>query len=228
MKNQIPNRLTELANLHNTDKGYYNGIGHNFAEIYDNCLSSYREVYMNILEIGVWDGGSLRMWADYFPNANIHGVDLEDKTQYNSDRIKCSIVDQSSVESLEAFTSMHAEGYYDLIIDDGSHHMRDQQITLAYLLPLLKSGGIYILEDVQTSECENNTILYGRPIIIESDKRNTTLAFLEKKPYSSVYLSDKENEYIQSVIDSIDIYRIPHNNGGPWGPNSITSIIIKK
>ncbi len=220
--------LTQLANLYKTDKGYDNGSGHNFAEVYDQYLNPFRETYLNILEIGIWDGGSLNMWADYFPNAKIHGLDIEDKSFYNTDRIKCSIVDQSSTDSLQSFAAAHSEGYYDLIIDDGSHHMRDQQITLAYLLPLLKSGGTYILEDLHTSVCESGTMLYGRPIVIEPDKSNTTLAFLQKKPYSSVYLSNEQNQRLQSAISSCTIHKIPHNNQGPWGLESITSIITKK
>jgi hypothetical protein len=220
--------LTELANLHKTDKGRNSdGSGHGFADVYDAHLSKYRNSYTNILEIGIWNGESLRMWSDYFPNAQILGLDIEDKSQYRADRIQCDIIDQSNCESLDAFVTKTNSMQYDLIVDDGSHHMRDQQITLAYLFPLLKSGGMYILEDLHTSVCANGTILYNRPIEILSDRSNTTLTYLEGGPHTSIYLDSNQNKYLQTWIDSVKIFRIPNNNG-VWGQHSITSIIIKK
>jgi cellulose synthase/poly-beta-1,6-N-acetylglucosamine synthase-like glycosyltransferase len=84
--------------------------------------------------------------------------------------------------------------YEVIIIDDGSHHMDDQQISLYYLTKVLKSGGIYVLEDIHTSLGQNNTPLYGKTLQIMPNRVNTTLSYLKNKPLESLYLTDAENQ----------------------------------
>ncbi len=219
--------LTILANKYRSDKGSVEGSCHEFTEIYDDYLFEQRESVKNILEIGVNDGSSLKMWYEYFPNAAIYGLDIDNKTQYNDDRISCGILDQSKEEQLKAFTeTFNVE--FDFIIDDGSHHMRDQQITLGYLFKLLKPGGIYVVEDLHTSLCDNGTNVYGRSVEIYPDRSNTTLKFLQTKPYRSVYLDGKLNEYLQSSIKEVILFsrdnvKVPND----YKQTSITSIIKK-
>jgi hypothetical protein len=87
--------LTELANKYKSDKGTEEGGCHAFSEIYDEYLIDQRDLVTNVLEIGIWDGSSLNMWHDYFPNAKIIGLDIEDKKQYENERITCDLIDQS-------------------------------------------------------------------------------------------------------------------------------------
>ena len=65
--------LDELALKYGTDKG---SQYHNYCNKYDKILFPLREKFTNILEIGVANGSSVRMWEEYFPNATIHGVDF--------------------------------------------------------------------------------------------------------------------------------------------------------
>jgi SAM-dependent methyltransferase len=220
--------LTKLANKYKSDKGTEEGSCHAFSEIYDTYLFDIKDDVRNVLEIGIWDGSSLNMWYDYFPNATIVGLDIEDKRQYENDRIFCKIIDQSSTESLEAFVT-DCDTLFDFIIDDGSHHMRDQQITFSYFFKLLKPGGIYVIEDLHTSLCKNGTMLYNRPIEIYHNNDNTTLEFLTRKPLRSIFINEDENVFLQENIREISIHNRPNELvTETWGNASITSVIIKK
>jgi SAM-dependent methyltransferase len=220
--------LTELANKYKSDKGTKEGGCHAFSEIYDDYLINQRDIATNVLEIGIWDGSSLNMWYDYFPNAKIIGLDIEDKKQYENERITCKLIDQSSEDALSDFV-LNCDVLFDFIIDDGSHHMRDQQITFAHFFNLLKPGGIYVIEDLHTSLCKSGTILYNRPIEIYHNNDNTTLEYLIRKPLKSVFISEAYNNILQQNVKDIFVHRRPNQLvTDTWGNESITSVIIKK
>lgn len=148
--------MDDLAIKHKSDKS---SRFHNYAVKYDKILSQYRESFTSIMEIGVAQGQSTKMWADYFPNATIYGADI-DKTsvvcESYSSRIKFHLLDQRIEAQLK---NMEQFGPYDLIIDDGNHFWMEQILTFKTLFPYVKSGGIYIVEDTTTSywnEYKNN------------------------------------------------------------------------
>ncbi len=138
--------LDDLAIRHKADKS---SLYHNFAVKYDRLLSGFRETFTSVLEIGVAQGQSLRMWADYFPNAAIHGADISVASRTcESNRIKFHLTDQGNeaqLKNLEQFSP------FDLIVDDGNHFWREQILSFKTLFPFLKKGGIYIVEDSCTS-----------------------------------------------------------------------------
>ena len=220
----IIGELTILANKYGSDKGTVYGDKHNFTEIYEKYFKPFKNKTINILEIGVNDGSSLNMWYEYFPNAKIYGLDIDDKSIYSNDRVECGIIDQSKKEHLEEYVK-NTDLSFDIIIDDGSHHMSDQQLTFGFLFPLLKSDGIYIIEDLHTSLCNPNDTLYGRTFENNIDKTNTTLYYLQNKPYNSSFLTQEQNEYIQNNLQSVKIY--DEENDHVW-ERSITSVITKK
>ena len=215
--------LTILANRYGSDKGTEHGDKHNFTETYEKYFRRFKDKKINILEIGVNNGSSLKMWYDYFPNATIYGADINDKSEFTNERVKCVVLNQSKKEDLKEFAK-NINITFDIIIDDGSHHISDQQLTFGCLFPLLKDDGIYVIEDLHTSLCEPNKMLYGRPMENNLDKSNTTLHYLQNKPYSSEYLTQDENKYIQDNIKSVKIYE--KENDHEW-KKSITSFIMK-
>ncbi|WP_396189372.1 class I SAM-dependent methyltransferase, partial [Flavobacterium sp.] len=195
MKN---NTLNSLFNQYQSDKG--DGImpKHNYAEFYERYLIDKREEQLLILEIGVCGGKSLSTWYEYFPNAIIIGLDIEDKSKFNNDRIFTFKLDQSSPLELKSFVDeCRKKGYeFDIILDDGSHHMRDQQITLSYLFPLLKPSGLYFIEDLHTSLADDKYPLYGKLLDIHMNRSNTTLFYLMES-LNSIYLTKEENQYLR-------------------------------
>lgn len=141
--------LDDFAIAHKSDKS---SRFHNYAVKYDKILSPYREAFTSILEIGVAQGQSIRMWTDYFTKAIIHGADIskpsESCVDYSADRIKFHLLDQRDRAQLK---NMEQYSPFDLIIDDGNHFWMEQILTFETLFPYLRSGGIYIVEDTTTS-----------------------------------------------------------------------------
>tara|TARA_R110000822_G_scaffold39233_4_gene107952 strand:+ start:2007 stop:2678 length:672 start_codon:yes stop_codon:yes gene_type:complete len=222
--------LNELFNKYGSDKGDIHGPQHKYAKFYESFLSHKRENIELILEIGICGGKSLKTWSDYFPNSNIIGLDIDDKSIYNNERVFTFKLDQSDEDQLKHFVSecVRREYKFDMILDDGSHHMLDQQITLGHLFPLLKSGGIYILEDLHTSLADSGFGLYGKHLDIQESRKNTTLYYLMES-LNSIYLTEEKNQYLQQNIDTIDV----HNQFNPYQEpqfkhRSITSTITKK
>jgi len=221
------NKLTLLANKYGSDKGTEHGSKHGFTEVYDQYFLELKERELNVLEIGVNDGASLKMWYEYFPKASILGLDIDDKSKFNNDRVVCKKLDQSNKQQLNNFSDF-SNIKFDLIIDDGSHHISDQQITFGSLFKILNPRGIYIIEDLHTSLCDPHTDVYGRPMENSETKHNTTLTFLKTRPLESIFLTPLENEFLNKNVASIQIYE-KFNQSVPddYKNMSITSIIKK-
>lgn len=126
-----------------TDKN----TAHCYGPFYEILLKPLRLTATDVLEIGIRGGGSLCAWADYFENARITGVDIQDwgavlgKDRPN--RIAMHFVD-ATVEAGAA----QVGGTYDFIIDDGSHRVEDQIAALRVWGPRIKPGGMFIIEDI--------------------------------------------------------------------------------
>lgn len=148
--------LEALFNKYGTDKGR-NG----YASVYTKVLAPHRTTITRVLEIGIGTmipdahssmvnyaaahykpGGSLRAWRDYFPNANITGLDVQPDTQFTDDRIGTLLGDSTDPAVAQQFP----DEFFDLIIDDGDHARQLQ--TLIAMWPKLRIGGIYAIEDV--------------------------------------------------------------------------------
>jgi hypothetical protein len=144
--------LVFLAGLFGTDKWGR----HWYAQHYQRHLAPLRERALAVLEIGVGGyqdphagGESLRMWKAYFPQARIYGLDLFDKSALQEDRIR---IFQGSQDDPAVVARVVAEtGPLDVVIDDGSHHVAHVLRTFELLFPHVREGGIYAVEDLQTS-----------------------------------------------------------------------------
>lgn len=128
-----------------TDKGWY----HQYTLIYDEVFAKLREEKIKILEIGVRSGGSMRLWAESFPEAMVYGIDIAEYCkQSETERIKIFIGDCKDEVLIE---EVGKYGPFDIIIDDGSHFMNDQKTAFSLFWPLLRPKGIYVIEDLYTS-----------------------------------------------------------------------------
>lgn len=136
--------LTEIGLQHNTDKATY----HHFTQIYEPYFNKIRDKQLNILEIGIFNGGSLRMLKEYFFTSKIYGIDFDASRCFTEERIQTKHGDQTDIAFL---ASVFPGIEFDVIIDDGGHTMQQQQVSLEALLPRLKTGGIYVIEDLHTS-----------------------------------------------------------------------------
>ena len=206
--------LHELGIQHHTDKAVY----HLFTVIYDLWLSKIRDEQIRLLEIGVLLGGSLRMWEEYFPNADIHGADIDDRREHATSRISIHQTDQTKLDQLQLLPKdCH------VIIDDGGHTMLQQQLTLTTLFDShLLPGGTYILEDLHTSEVE----YYPKYRAHGSNPNNNTVKLLEDLQRGTLsenneyYISGADFCRLRDQIASIEIVRVK--------ADSTTSRIVKK
>lgn len=213
--------LTEIANKYGTDKGTIVQPAHGFSEIYDTILNNNRENVLKVLEIGVDKGLSLRMWRDYFPNAQIHGVDVLRHHLFTEDRIKTHYGNQSNINDLTNLIN-EIGGDFDLIIDDGGHHTLHQQISLGFLFKYLKSNGVYIVEDLHTSFYPDWMGNWGLTIDYEDSAYNVLKRYEDGNDLRTKHIPETELEYLKSNIKSLKVYDINDDK------EHITSIIIKK
>lgn len=159
---------TELCNLfekYKADK--CPAILHTYSPVYFELLKDIQISARNVLEIGIGTipimtnvgikdylpGASIRGWRDFFPNATIYGVDIEKSVMLKGDRIITSVVDQSSVDSIRNFIN-DVNVKFDFIIDDGSHLIDHQIISIYELANQLTDDGIYIIEDIHQKYLE--------------------------------------------------------------------------
>ena len=148
----VHNNLTKLAIIFRTDKWG----SHYYTPHYQQHFKKFKNKRNNILEIGVggYDnpnsgGHSLRMWKQYFRKSNIVSFDIYDKLSLQEKRIKIYKGSQIDASFLELVCNK--SGPFDIIIDDGSHINCHVIKTFEILFPKLKKGGIYVIEDTQTS-----------------------------------------------------------------------------
>jgi demethylmacrocin O-methyltransferase len=150
------NDLNKLATIHKTDKWNL----HWYTQHYQHHFNHLKNEKINLLEIGVGGdedpmkgGNSVRMWKSFFSRANIFAIDLHDKSRHEESRIKIFRGDQSDTVFLNSVAD-HIKDI-DIIIDDGSHINEHVIISFKTLFPRLKKGGIYVIEDTQTSYWDN-------------------------------------------------------------------------
>lgn len=122
-----------------------------YFEIYERHFSRYRGTAVNMMEIGVYQGGSLQMWKDYFgPKARIFGVDVNPACkEFEEDQIEILIGDQEDRNFLRSI--VRAVPRLDILLDDGGHTMRQQINTFEELFPHIDPTGVYLCEDMHTS-----------------------------------------------------------------------------
>lgn len=124
---------------------------HHYLEVYERHLARFRGQAVNVLEIGIFHGGSLQIWKSYFgERAIVHGIDIDPScARVAEERIVPHIGDQADVEFLKRV--VREMGRVDVVIDDGGHHSPLQIATFEALYPLVDPNGVYVCEDTRAS-----------------------------------------------------------------------------
>ncbi len=232
--------LTCIGKKYGTDK-----VEHGFTAVYDQLLHKHKYNSFNFLEIGVFYGSSIKMWNEYFPNASIYAADnykglngnnihfpdperfireVNDNKELYS-RVNIINLDQSNETDLMNF-AQHCKNNnikFKIILDDGSHLMRDQQLTFYHLFDLIEDGGLFIMEDTHSSDQPRYDNMPGYDVL--PDKSNSTKLVFENinngKVFSSIYVNDTSKCFeLSTKIDRIQHFEI--------SPGSQTTCIFKK
>lgn len=119
-----------------------------YFEIYHRHFKKFVGREVHVLEVGIYGGGSLAMWREYFgEGCRVYGVDIEEACMaYKNERTEVFIGDQAD-RSFWAEVRMAAPRI-DILIDDGGHTPEQQRVTLEEMLPHIRPGGVYLCEDV--------------------------------------------------------------------------------
>jgi hypothetical protein len=160
--------LTEIADHYGTDKG---SLKHNYAAVYERVLGSLVGRECSLLEIGVACGASLKMWSHWLPRAKVTGVDIRPECE-----ALCGGWPNISIVNADA-TREVIGGPYDVIIDDGSHVPSHIVDTFRLYWPLLKSGGVYCIEDTRCTY--NKKYLERFPDVDPSGERAAFMSLID-------------------------------------------------
>ena len=146
--------LSEIVNNQLTDKN----TTHSYLDLYERLLNSKKTSASNVLEIGIYKGGSIKLWHDYFKNANVYGLDIANVNQIppflkNNSRIKiCPSTDAYNTNTINILKSVK----FDMVLDDGPHTLNSMIVFVSEYSQMLANDGILILEDVQSIDWINH------------------------------------------------------------------------
>ena len=180
----------------------------NYFHIYDTLFSKYRNKKITFVEIGVFSGGSLFMWRNFFgKKAKIIGIELNPEAKkFEKYNFKIEIGNQSSDEFWKFFFSKY--GKVDIVLDDGGHTNYQQIITANNCIPKIKNNGMLVVEDVHTSYMRKkwynpskySFINYSKKLV---DDINSRFPGLQEYNYSL-------KKYIYSIqhFESITVFNI--------------------
>jgi hypothetical protein len=185
--------LVNLFDKYKCDKG---SLKHRYDRVYEPALKHLQNKKFNLLEIGIFKGPSLEAWVEYFPYANLFGIDIFTRIKPNEIQIlnhprvswcRCDSIKGPNDE----FKSMTESGF-DVIIDDGKHTYDAQLATFKNFIPFLNKDGVYFIEDVW-------------PFHLMSEKEKQHKWILQHQNE----FSDKQYE---QLIETINQYRVNYHD----------------
>ena len=169
-------RLCELGKKYDTDKSSQRSNVtnirhcHPYTLFYDSLFKNKCTDVLNIAEIGILEGSSLRMWQDYFPSSNLYGFEYSDsyiknfKEKYNNERVTLAKIDVTNSHSIKtSFQTM--DKLYDILIEDSTHQFEDQIRVIENTYKYIKPGGIVIIEDIFKRYNEKDYITRLAPLL---------------------------------------------------------------
>jgi len=152
--------LTELLTAYervNNVAGTDKNTTHSYAELYEALFASRRDSARAVLELGVYSGASVAVWAEYFASAAVVGADITlAHVRFGADhpRIRLVKTDATVPAAIADVAAAAAElgvpgvQGYDVILDDASHDPKHQVASAELFVPSLAPGGLYVIEDI--------------------------------------------------------------------------------
>jgi SAM-dependent methyltransferase len=184
--------LEEYYDQHETGPGVFKW--RHYWPIYDRHFSRFRGSEVHVLEVGVYSGGSLDIWREYFGDgAHVYGIDIDPRCQaYERPGVRVIIGDQADPEFWRRF--LMEVPALDIVIDDGGHRVHQQRATLEALLPHIRPGGVYVCEDLHGSFNPFLSYIHNLSRSLHTWKGGTVTA------------ADHEPSGFQESVDSIHLY----------------------
>jgi len=138
--------------LHRNKTGKVSNKWESYLAYYDFLFTPLRYRPITMLEIGVQNGGSLETWSEFFESGeHFIGCDIDPKCgklSFNDPRISVVVGDANTAPTFQKIKTIRSD--FDIVIDDGSHISMDVLNSFINYFPLVKPGGLYIVEDTHT------------------------------------------------------------------------------
>ena len=177
-------------------------MAHGYSKIYENLFKPIKGEELKILEIGSFYGNASAALSFYFKNSFIYSADINpDMYKYKGTRLKNFFVDSSSRESINK-KIIKKNFKFDIIIEDASHMLKDQIISLFMLFPKIKEGGIFIVEEIDFPEKRADM----RADQFLPDLKTILKKISSEEDFESSYITDEEKNYFLKNVDSIEFF----------------------
>ena len=183
-----------------------------YFSVYEELFSKYKNTKVTFVEIGIANGGSLKIWKNFFgKDSKIIGIDLNEKCKIFEDLgndIHVEIGNQSSEEFWNKFFKKF--GLVDIVLDDGGHTNLDQITTVVKSIPNIRNGGMLVTEDTHSSyiEAYNSSFKYSFINFTKNliDNLNSNIDFDLDKNYKNFSL--KNFVYSYQFFESIVVMKV--------------------
>lgn len=195
------NNLHNIFDKFDTDKQSY---FHNYSRQYESLLAPYRNKKIKYLEIGVFNGGSLKAMCEVFKNSVcIVGVDINHHCKISENVTENKFVEIGDATDPNFIRKIHEKyGSFDVILDDGSHRNRDVINAFESWFPLLSDDGLYIVED---------TIVYKVPGYVDSNYPNHLEYFFKYTSFLNQWRYDSHSGIKDHCVDPFKIIKKTNN-----------------
>ena len=210
-------KLNFLFEHFNSDKGEFfvdqymqpikkNNIkitAHGYSKFYEKFFVNKQNEQYNILELGSFYGNASASLFFYFKNSKIFAGDIyPDLFKYRSKRINNFFVDTSSEDSIKK-NLLNKEINFDIIIEDASHSLKDQIISLFLLFRKLNPGGLFVTEELDFPDTRKDMNIFNEKPTL----KNILQSIIDNKGFDSKYVSEDDKKYLLENYASIDIFK---------------------
>tara|TARA_B100000925_G_scaffold241336_1_gene190595 strand:- start:285 stop:1004 length:720 start_codon:yes stop_codon:yes gene_type:complete len=176
---------------------------HGYSKIYEKYFEKIKEDKLNVLELGSFYGNAAGAFFYYFKNSKIYSGDVfPDLFRYKSLRLKNFYINTSSEKSINN-TLVKATDNFDIIIEDASHTLPDQIISLFLLFKKLMPNGVFVCEELDFPETRKDMNLNNE----HPDLKQILLAIKSNKDFNSKYINDADKKYFLKNFKSIEIFK---------------------
>jgi hypothetical protein len=141
----------EGRHTNGTDKETNHRYGDAYERLVESMPYTSRLSIKLMMEVGVADGSSILAWSEVFPNATCVGLDIHHSDRAHGDRIEFYLGNQRSKADCERAA---AGRLFDLIVDDATHDLDSTLLTLYWLWPFVRPGGLYVVEEWPNPDCD--------------------------------------------------------------------------
>ena len=188
---------------------------HGYSSIYQKYFLNIKDKNLNILELGSFYGNAAASFYCYFKNSKIYSGDIfPDLFSYRSNRMENFYINSSDENSLKKVILKRALNY-DIIMEDASHSLKDQIISLFMLFKTVVPGGLFICEELDFPDTRTDMNINNEfPTL-----KQILLSIKNNKDFNSRYINDNDKKYFLENFKSIEIFK---------GKKNEVAIITKK